>query len=157
MIRMKYEIDASDKKAMRTLMNDGRASWAELGKLLGMSAPAAAERVHKLEERGIIRGYTAVVDPEALGYPLTAFVWVSLGDEQRRRAFVKGIAKMEEVAECHHVSGDEDYLLKIRCRSTSDLDRILVKELKGRLRAARTRTTVVLSTAKESTAVPISV
>jgi len=80
---------------------------------------------------------------------------VSLGDEQRRRAFVKGIAKMEEVAECHHVSGDEDYLLKIRCRSTSDLDRILVKELKGRLHAARTRTTVVLSTAKESTAVPI--
>lgn len=141
---------------MRALMDQGRTTWTELGQRLGMSAPAAAERVRKLEERGIIRGYAALTDPEALGYPLTAFVWVSLGDERRRRAFVKGIGKLEEVAECHHVSGDEDYLLKIRCRSTSDLDRVLVRELKGRLRAARTRTTVVLSSAKESIAVPIA-
>ncbi len=137
-------------------MRQGRTTWAELGLRLGMSAPAAAERVRKLEERGIIRGYAALTDPEALGYPLTAFVWVSLGDERRRRAFVRGFGKLEEVAECHHVSGDEDYLLKIRCRSTADLDRILVRELKGSLSAARTRTTIVLSSAKESTAVPIA-
>ena len=137
-------MDALDQKAVRALMRQGRTTWAELGKLLDLSAPAAAERVHRLEEREIIRGYTAVADPEALGYPLTAFVWVSLSGEQRRPGFLKGIAKLEEVAECHHVSGDDDYLLKIRCRSTSDLDRFLVRELKGRLGAARTGTTIVL-------------
>jgi Lrp/AsnC family leucine-responsive transcriptional regulator len=152
---MNNSVDALDTKALRMLMRAGRTTWAELGKLLGMSAPAAAERVRKLEERGVIRGYAALADAESLGYGLTAFVWVSLGAERRRSAFVQGIGRMEEVAECHHVSGDEDYLLKVRCRSTRDLDRLLVRELKGRLGAARTRTTVVLSTAKESIAVPL--
>lgn len=148
-------MDALDQKVVRTLMRNGRTTWAELGHLLDLSAPAAAERVHRLEERGIIRGYTALTDPEALGYPLTAFMWVSLEGEKARPGFLKGIAKLDEVAECHHVTGDDDYLLKIRCRNTADLDRIVVRELKGKLGVGRTRTTIVLSTDKESTAVPI--
>lgn len=117
---------------------------------LSLSAPATADRVRKLEESQVSRGYAAVVDPEKLGFPVLAFVSVSLADQGKRRVFLERLRKMDEILECHHVAGDDDYLLKVRCRSTRDLDRILVEELKGRLGVARSRTTVVLHTAKET-------
>jgi len=148
-------IDALDRKVLKLLMRNGRATWAELGQLLGLSAPSAAERVRKLEQRGVIRGYAALIDPGSVGRPLTAYISVSLASHRNRAAFLRAIAKMEQVAECHHVAGDDDYLLKVRCRGTEDLDHLLAKELKEKLGVARTRTTIVLSTAKESVRVPI--
>jgi Lrp/AsnC family transcriptional regulator, leucine-responsive regulatory protein len=144
-----------DVKTLKLLMRNGRATWAELSQLLGLSAPSAADRVRKLERRGVIRGYAALVDPASAGHPLTAYVSVSLASHRDRAAFLRAICKMENVAECHHVAGDDDYLLKVRCRGTQDLDHLLAKELKDKLRVARTRTTIVLSTAKESVRVPI--
>ena len=144
-----------DVKALKLLMRNGRATWAELGQLLGLSAPSAADRVRKLEQRGVIRGYAALVDPASVGHPLTAYVSVSLASHRNRAAFLRAIDKMDQVAECHHVAGDDDYLLKVRCRGTLDLDHLLAKELKDKLGVARTRTTIVLSTAKESVRVPI--
>jgi Lrp/AsnC family transcriptional regulator, leucine-responsive regulatory protein len=144
-----------DSKALMLLMRDGRATWAEVGQVVGLSAPAAAERVHKLEKRGVIRGFAAIVEPASVGYPLTAYVSVTLASHRNRAAFLRAIAKMEQVAECHHVAGDDDYLLKVRCRGTQDLDHLLASELKDKLGVARTRTTIVLSTAKESVLVPI--
>ena len=149
-------IHSLDSKALTLLMQQGRASWTDLAQHLGLSAPSAAERVHRLEQRGIIRGYAALVDAEAAGYPLTAFVSVSLDRPDRRAAFLKRVANLPEVAECHHVAGDDDYLLKVRCRGTLDLDRFLVESLKTLAGVARTRTTIVLSTSKESVAVPIA-
>jgi Lrp/AsnC family leucine-responsive transcriptional regulator len=148
-------MDALDQKAVRLLIERGRATWAELGQVLGLSAPAAADRVRRLEERGIIRGYAALVDAGAVGYPLVAYILVTLGDTKTRLRFLKDIAKLEEICECHHIAGDEDYLLKVRCRGTADLDRLLADKLKGRLGVLRTRTTIVLSTAKETVRVPI--
>jgi Lrp/AsnC family leucine-responsive transcriptional regulator len=148
-------MDATDHKALRVLMKEGRVSWAELGQRLGLSAPAIADRVRKLEEQGVIRGYAAITDHEALGFPLVAFVAVCLRDQRRRSVFLKGIGKLEEVVECHHVTGEDDYLLKIRCRGARDLNRILVEELKGKLNVARSRTTIVLDSAKEIVSVPI--
>lgn len=148
--------DTLDSKALKLLLRDGRLTWAELGQRLGLSAPSAADRVHKLEQRGIIRGYAALVDAASVGYPLTAYVSVSLASHRDRAAFLRGIEKMEQVSECHHVSGDDDYLLKVRCRGTLDLDHLLAKELKDKLGVARTRTTIVLSTAKESVGVPVA-
>ena len=148
-------MDALDKKAVAFVMKRGRATWAELGQLLGLSAPSAADRVHKLEQRGIIRGYAALVDPASVGYPLTAYISVSLTSHRDRGAFLRAISKMDKVAECHHVAGDDDYLIKVRCRGTRDLDHLLATELKDKLGVARTRTTIVLSTAKESVRVPI--
>jgi Lrp/AsnC family transcriptional regulator, leucine-responsive regulatory protein len=148
-------LDSLDTKALKLLMRNGRATWAELGQLLGLSAPSAAERVRKLEQRGVIRGYAALADPASVGRPLTAYISVSLASHRNRAAFLRAIAKMEQVAECHHVAGDDDYLLKVRCRGTEDLDHLLAKELKEKLGVARTRTTIVLSTAKESVRVPI--
>jgi Lrp/AsnC family leucine-responsive transcriptional regulator len=149
-------MDTLDRKALAHLMRHGRATWAELGQLLGLSAPATADRVRKLEESGIIRGYAALPDAEGLGYPLVAYVFVTLASQRSRSAFLRAIEKLEEVSECHHVAGDDDYLLKIRCRGTQDLDRLLTRELKDRLAVARTRTTVVLATSKETIQVPIS-
>jgi DNA-binding Lrp family transcriptional regulator len=80
--------------------------------------------------------------------------WAEVG-QALGAAFLRAIAKMEQVAECHHVAGDDDYLLKVRCRGTQDLDHLLASELKDKLGVARTRTTIVLSTAKESVLVPI--
>jgi len=154
-IRRDTSLKSLDVKALKLLMRNGRATWAELGQLLGLSAPSAADRVRKLEQRGVIRCYAALVDPALAGHPLTAYVSVSLASHRDRAAFLRAISKMENVAECHHVAGDDDYLLKVRCRGTQDLDHLLAEELKDKLRVARTRTTIVLSTAKESVRVPI--
>jgi len=144
-----------DRKALQLLMGDGRATWAELGSFLGLSAPSAADRARKLEEQGVIKGFAALVDPAMLGYNLTAFICVSLAGHRSRAAFLKGVEKLDEIIECHHVSGEDDYLLKVRCRGTQDLDRLLAVELKEKIGVARTRTTIVLSTAKESVRVAV--
>jgi Lrp/AsnC family leucine-responsive transcriptional regulator len=123
---------------------------------LGLSAPSAADRVRKLEEQGVLRGYAAIGDATLLGYPLTAYVSVSLASHRQHATFLRAIEKIEQVAECHHVAGDDDYLLKVRCRGTQDLDHLLARQLKEKLGVARTRTTIVLSTAKESVRIPIA-
>jgi Lrp/AsnC family transcriptional regulator, leucine-responsive regulatory protein len=105
---------------------------------------------------GVIRGYAPLLDAESLGYPLVAFVSVTLGSRRHRSAFLRAIEKLEEVSGCHHVAGDNDYLLKVRCRGTEDLDRLLARELKDRIGVAKTRTIIVLSMAKESLHVPLA-
>jgi Lrp/AsnC family transcriptional regulator, leucine-responsive regulatory protein len=148
-------MDSLDKKALQLLMKQGRATWAELGEHLGLSAPSTADRVRKLEQQGVITGYAALPDPAALGYPLTAYIFVSLASPRKRAAFLQAIDQMEQVSECHHIAGDDDYLLKVRCRTTQDLDHLLSNQLKDKLGVARTRTTVVLATAKETVRIPI--
>ena len=149
-------MDSLDRKAIQFLMRNGRATWADLGQLLGLSAPAAADRVHKLEAKGAIHAYAALADPEALGYPLMAFVLVTLAGPGQRASFLRAIEKMDQIAECHHVAGDGDYLLKVRCRGAKDLDRLLVEDLKEKLKVAHTRTTVVLATSKDSVVIPVA-
>jgi Lrp/AsnC family transcriptional regulator, leucine-responsive regulatory protein len=148
-------VDTLDRKALDLLMRQGRATWAELGETLSLSAPSAADRVRKLEEAKVITGYAALVDSVAVGYPLTAFIFVTLASQRNRTAFLRAIAKMPQITECHHVAGDDDYLLKARCRTTTDLDDLLAKQLKEKLGIARTRTTIVLATAKETVQIPI--
>jgi Lrp/AsnC family transcriptional regulator, leucine-responsive regulatory protein len=148
-------MDEVDRKTVRFLMTQGRGTWAELGKLLHLTAPAAAERARKLEADGTILGYAAIVDPQKLGFPLTAFVAVTIGDQGKRAKFLRLAERHEQIVECHHVAGEDDYLLKVRCRGTEDLDRFLSKTLKdGDLGVARTRTSVVLGTAKETARLP---
>ena len=148
--------DAIDSKAIAALQRDGRASWADLGSALGLSAPAAAERVRKLHENGTIRGVSALLDPEAAGFPVLAFVAVTLAAQGKRTAFLEAVRRHDLIQECHHVAGDDDFLLKVRCRSLPELERMLADELKGRLGIARTRTTIVLGTAKETVRLPVA-
>ena len=148
-------MDELDRRTLSFLMAEGRGTWADLGKLLHLTAPAAAERARKLEADGTITGYAALTNPAKVGFPLTAYVSVTIGDQRKRSAFQRLVEKQEQIVECHHVAGEDDYLLKIRCRGTSDLDHFLSKTLKDRIGVARTRTTIVLSTSKETVKTPI--
>ena len=152
---MVYMTNSIDSKAITALQADGRTSWADLGAALGLSAPAAAERVRKLMESGRIRGFSAVLDPGAAGFPVLAFVAVTLASQGSRAAFLTAVRRHDLIQECHHVAGDDDFLLKVRARSLAELEGVLADELKGRLGIARTRTTIVLGTAKETTRLPV--
>jgi Lrp/AsnC family leucine-responsive transcriptional regulator len=148
-------LDSLDLKAITILMSNGRATWSDVAGILGMSGPAAADRVRRLEEQGVIRGYAALVNPEAVGCSLTAFVSVSLERPEHRGPFLTRITDLQEVQECHHVTGEDDYLLKVRCRNTRDLDRVISNELKALPGVVKTRTTIVLDTCKETPMVPL--
>ncbi len=148
-------MDETDSKILEHLMRDGRASWAELAAAVGLSAPGAADRVHRLEQRGVITGYAALVAPESVGGALTAFVAVTLEHPTYRAPFLQRVQAMPEVQECHHTAGDDDYLLKVRCASTRALETIVSEGIKGVDGIARTRTTIVLSTSKETVTLPI--
>ena len=142
-------IDTQDRILLARLTEDARVSWAELAQELGLSAPAVAERVKRLKQRGLIRGFHAVLDPLALGFGLTAFVAVSLAHPRNRGAFLKTVRKRGKVKEAHHMAGEDDYLLKVHCRDTAHLEHFLTNILKAVAGVQRTRTSIVLGTAKE--------
>lgn len=149
-------MDSLDYAALSRLMIDGRVSWADLGQDLGLAPTSAAERVRRLEREGVITGYAALIDPATVGAELTAFVAVSLDRTDARDAFLNAASGLDEVAEIHHVAGEDDYLLKVRCAGTRGLEQLVSDGLKSLPGVARTRTTVVLSTVKESTVVPLA-
>lgn len=148
-------LDEIDYKVLQCLMTQGRITWSELASNLELSAPAAGDRVRRLEDRQVIRGYVALINPEAIGYDLTAFIAVTLEQPKHRAKFLQKVQELPEIQECHHVTGDDDYLLKVRCRHTKDLERLISEELKGLPGLLKTRTTIALSTAKETTALPL--
>lgn len=150
---LRFEVsymDELDLRALIYLTEHGRASWSDLASKLGLSAVSCAERVRKLEERGIIRGWAALVDPSKVGLGLTAFLEVTLEHPQARSKFLDAVEKHPSVLECHHITGDFDYLLKVRMEGTQELETLL-SELKGVSGVLKTRTTIALSSPKEST------
>ena len=117
-------LDAINLRLLDELQEDGRIGIAELGRRVGMSAPAVAERVSRLERAGVIAGYRAELDPAALGYPVSAIVRIrpSPGQLQRVREVA---ADSREVAECYRITGDDCYLMRLHLRSIDDLEEIL--------------------------------
>ena len=148
-------MDSIDTKALLHLMAHARTTWAELGTLLGLSAPAAADRVRKLEELGVIKGYAALVNPEESGCSLGALISVTLERQEYRAQFLGMVQDLPEIMECHHVAGEEDYFLKVRCRGPRDLEDLISSRLKS-LPGVKTKTTVVLSTFKETPVLPLA-
>lgn len=148
-------LDKIDFKVLRCLSDRGRITWSDLAGELGISSPAAAERVRKLEEAGVIQGYAARLDAIALGYELTAFIGVTLALPSHIPAFLAKIAQLPAVQECHHMAGDDDYLLKVRCRHTRELEQLISQEIKGIAGVVKTRSTIALSTCKETLALPL--
>lgn len=141
-----------DRQIVRLLAHDGRMSFTDLGKATGLSTSAVHQRVRRLEQRGVIRRYAAVVDAEALGLALTAFVAVTPLDPARAEETPHRLAGMPEIEECHAVAGQESYLLKVRAATPRALE-----ELLARIRAeatVSTRTTIVLSTSYEFRPLP---
>jgi Lrp/AsnC family leucine-responsive transcriptional regulator len=118
-------LSANDLRIVEILQKDGRRPYAELGAEVGMSGPSAHERVKKLEARGVIRGYAAVVDPGAVGLGILAFSWITQAPGTAATDLSNDFAAIPEIEECHHIAGEADYLIKVRARDTRDLERIL--------------------------------
>ncbi len=148
-------MDTIDAELIRLLQKDGRASWAELAAVVRLTPPAVADRVHRLTDAGVIRGFTARVDPAAVGLPLLSFVAVSLGNPKHRRHFLDVVARETAILECHHIAGDDDFLLKVRTAGVAELDRLLSTTLKGIDGVVRSRTTIALGTVKDDTPLPL--
>ena len=142
-------LDDVDLKIIGLLTANARATFSELAEQVGLSGPSTAERVRRLEERRVIRGYAARVDPEALGLGLTAFISVTLLGSTDRQGFLEEVVNFHEVVECHHVAGNDDYLLKVHVSGTRGLESFVSYRLKALQGIERTHTTVVLSTALE--------
>lgn len=148
-------MDEIDISIISELMPQGRLTWAELAQRVGLSAPGLMDRIRRLEEKKVIQGYRALIDPQALGLNLTAFVSLSLEKPSHRTGFLKRIKQLPEVQECHHVAGDDDYLIKLRCLNTRHLDQIITMGLKSLPGVTRTRTTIVMGTEKETSELPL--
>lgn len=118
-------LSPNDARILEILQRDGRRPYAELGAEIGMSGPSAHERVKKLEARGVIQGYAAVVDPRAIGYDILAFSWITQAPGTVAHDLTDAFAAIPEVEECHHITGEADYLIKVRARDTRDLERVL--------------------------------
>ncbi|MQA06360.1 MAG: winged helix-turn-helix transcriptional regulator [Streptosporangiales bacterium] len=136
-----------DRQIVQLLAADGRTSYTELARRTGLSVSAVHQRVRRLEERGVITGYTVVVDWEQIGLPLTAFISVRPIDPAAPDDTAERLAGLPEIEACHSVAGEESYILKVRVESPVALEGLL-----ARIRSAAnvtTRTTVVLSTPYE--------
>ena len=118
-------ISRNDARILDVLQRDGRIPYAELGSEVGMSGPSAHERVKKLEARGVITGYAATVSPRAVGFDILAFTWVTQAPGTVARDLSDAFAAIPEIEECHHITGEADYLIKVRARDTRDLERVL--------------------------------
>jgi len=143
----KHELDAIDRRILRLLSHDGRSSYQAIADEVGLSRPAVMERVKHLEEAGHILGYRVQLDRAKAGFPVTAFVTVrygnsdSVGDEPRMRE----MEKHPGVIECHHIAGDDCYILKVVAPDLEGVQAIL-RDLRGPNSQMNTRTTIVLST-----------
>jgi Lrp/AsnC family leucine-responsive transcriptional regulator len=148
-------LDRIDLRLLELLQADGRQPYAELGAAVGISGPSVHERVKKLESRGVIQRYSAVVAPDALGYGVLAFTWLTQSPGTGAHDLTADFAAIPEIEECHHIAGEADYLLKIRVRDTLDLERI-IHRLQINPQVFSTETDVVLSSAFEHRALVVS-
>ncbi len=148
-------MDARDTQILSILQRDARTSNAEIGRELGIAPSGVLERLRKLERRGVLRGYTARIDPEAVGVGLLAYVFVQADDRAGEENSGAQLARLAEVQEVHHIAGEDCYLVKVRCGSTAALGRLLQEKFGAIPSVRRTRTTIVLGTLKESWELPL--
>ena len=148
-------IDDVDLKILGILQADGRTSHAEVARQVGLVASAVHERVKKLEERGIVRGYSARLDPESLGKRLLAFVFLKAEEKGTSNEVAIALAKIPEVLEVHHVAGEDCYLAKVRTADTESLGRLIRERFRAIPQVHSTRSTIVLETVKEDLALPL--
>lgn len=149
-------VDQLDLRILEILQANAKETQAEIARDVGLAPSAVLERVRKLEARGVIRGYSALVDPRALGLPMLAFVAVRSDEVGPADHVAQALAQSPEVLEVHHVAGDDCYLIKVRARDAEHLG-VLLRTRFGRIAGVRsTRTTIVLETVKETSRLPIA-
>ncbi|HEX9892632.1 MAG TPA: Lrp/AsnC family transcriptional regulator [Gemmatimonadales bacterium] len=143
-------IDDIDHRILGILQDNARISNADIAREVGMAPSATLERVRKLEERGLLKGYEARLDHNLLGRGLTAFIFVRSNEMPVGEGAAKALAAIEEVLEVHHVAGEDCFLVKVRAADTRDLHRLIRERLGAIPQVTSTRTTIVLETVKET-------
>jgi Lrp/AsnC family leucine-responsive transcriptional regulator len=138
-------VDTVDRKLLDALRANARATYAELARAVGLSAPAVHERVAKLEANGVITGYHAAVAPESLGYAMNALVGIFITDSADTDGVAASLASLPVVEHCWFVAGEETFVVKVRVPDVAGLE-ATIRALNSMSGVARTRTTVVLST-----------
>lgn len=145
-----------DKKIIEIIQVQGQISYAELGKLVGLSVSAINERLKKLEKKKIILGWVAKIDAKAIGLEILAFVFVQYERANTEENFRNNILTYPEVEECHHVTGEWSYLMKVRVKSIADLENFISLKIRTAEGFVRTQTVVALSSLKEGTPLVIN-
>ncbi|HKZ68818.1 MAG TPA: Lrp/AsnC family transcriptional regulator [Anaerolineales bacterium] len=150
-------LDESDRAILRALQTKGNLSTVELARRISLSTPATHTRLKRLQDQGYIHHYAAIVDREKAGYDLMCFVHISLQVHQPEQVekIRDAIRQMPEVLECHHVTGEYDYILKVALRNRKDLERFLMDRLTPVPGMARIHTSLVLNEVKATTALPL--
>lgn len=150
-------LDDYDRAILLALQQDGRIANAELARRLNLSPPAIHARLRHLEEVGLITRYAALLDREKLGFDLLCFVNISLQRHTREHVdlFRQRIQEIPQVLECHHVTGEYDYLLKVVVRNRKELEHLLMEELTPIPGVAHIHTSLVLNEVKTATALPL--
>jgi len=147
-------IDQKDRKILSVVQRDAKLAQAEIARRVWLSAAAVNERLKKLENAGLIRRYIAVVDPRGLGASITAFVEIFIEHPRFEPQFIARVQQLDEVQECHHITGEFSLMLKIRVRDMEALQQLLIHHLNALEGVRQTRTVIVLSTSKEECFVP---
>ena len=143
-------LDEIDRKLLVLLQEDDRVPVVELGKAIGVAPSTLNDRIRRLVKQGIITGFHAQVSAEKLGLDLLAFVFVGWSDPKTEKEFLSRIAASPEVLECHHVTGAWNYLMKVRLKTTRDLETFFSSVVKDVPGLQRTETLIVLSSPKET-------
>jgi Lrp/AsnC family transcriptional regulator, leucine-responsive regulatory protein len=149
-------IDEIDRQILNILQQNARTSNAEIARQVDMAPSAVLERIRRLEARGVIQGYEARINPEALGLNLLAFVFVRSTDFDGEEKTAELLAGIPEVLEAHHIAGEDCFLLKVRTRDARTLGRLLRERIGGTGSVQSTRTTIALETVRESARLPLS-
>jgi Lrp/AsnC family leucine-responsive transcriptional regulator len=149
-----FKLDDIDRQLLIGLQEDAKVSLGRLGERVGLSAPSVMERVRKLEQAGLIKGYHAVLDARAVGLDVASFIGVRVQSPTAIEAFEAWVEGLPEILECHHVTGSYTLLLKVKTRNTSALEQ-LIRRLRSFEGVASTDTMVVLSTRLERVMLPL--
>jgi Lrp/AsnC family leucine-responsive transcriptional regulator len=148
-------MDDIDKAIISLLQNEGRMSCDKIGSVIGLSASAVNERIKKMQKQGIITGWSALVSPQKLGFDILSFVHILLGEGCNETKFLAKLDKIPEVLECHHITGEWSYLLKVRCKNIHHFEQILGEKIKTLPGILRTHTLIALSSPLERTELPL--
>jgi Lrp/AsnC family leucine-responsive transcriptional regulator len=149
-------INEIDRKILDILQRNARTSNAEIARQVGLAPSAVFERVRKLEERDVIRGYRAEINPKVLGLAQIAFTFVRSNDRPGGVVTGEKLAEIPEILEVHHVAGEDCFLVKVRARDAEALGRLLRERLGAIATISSTRTTIVLETVKETAELPLT-
>jgi Lrp/AsnC family transcriptional regulator, leucine-responsive regulatory protein len=154
---MKVKLDPTDKKILEILQANSNITNAQLAIEIGLSPAPTLERVKKLENAGVLKSYHAVIDPAAIGMGVSTFVTVSLKGHNKDNIerFIKAIKEIEEVVECHHVTGQADFILKIVAPDIPAYQKLMLEKVSNIEVVDNLQSTIILSTFKDSKVIPI--